>query len=154
MTLHIVQYEVTVVQIFLSSNCSQLIFVVLKCCNVSGIGRDFWSIQNLVFLDLSSNSLRGELPQEIGNMTSLKLLELSKNSLSGQLPNTIGGCKSLESMYLSSNNFVGDIPMSLGQLTNLTAFDISNNGFNGKHIQQFCWWYVEVIRTTNPIDDF
>lgn len=101
--------------------------MVFECYNVSGIGHDFWSMKNLVHLDLSSNSLRGELPHDFGNMTSLKLLELSNNSLSGQIPNNIGG-SFLHYLYAPFNNINGPIPPFFAAFnSSLIVVDLSHN---------------------------
>ena len=118
----------------------------LNICNVAGVGRDFWNMKDLVYLDLSSNSLRGELPQEFGNMTSLKVLRLSKNSLSGQIPNTIGG-PFLQYFSASSNNLTGPIPPSFAYFnSSIVIVDLSHNQFTGfipsqivgSHLQGLC----------------
>ncbi|KAF8411545.1 hypothetical protein HHK36_004099 [Tetracentron sinense] len=80
-------------------------------------------------LDLSSNSLTGTLPSEIGNMGRLKLLNLAKNNLSGQIPTEMSKLRELEYLDLSSNNFIGKIPDRLS--LNLKVFNVSYNDLSG-----------------------
>ena len=120
--------------------------MVLESCNVLGIGREFWSMKNLVHLDLSSNSLRGELPHDFGNMTSLKLLELSNNSLSGQIPNNIGG-SFLRYLYASFNNITGPIPPFFDAFnSSLIVVDLSHNQITGFIPSQIVGSHLQSLR--------
>ncbi|KAK9271647.1 hypothetical protein L1049_002010 [Liquidambar formosana] len=80
-------------------------------------------------LDLSSNSLTGTLPSDIGNMGRLKLLNLAKNSLSGQLPNEMSKLSDLEYLDLSNNKFKGKIPDKLP--SSLEGINLSYNDLSG-----------------------
>ncbi|XP_022019089.1 receptor-like protein EIX2 [Helianthus annuus] len=80
-------------------------------------------------LDLSSNSLTGEIPDQIA---ALVALNLSRNSLTGRIPEHAGHLKRLDFLDLSRNNLVGGIPSSLSQLTNLGVLDLSFNDLSGR----------------------
>ncbi|GMI67887.1 sucrose-induced receptor kinase 1 [Hibiscus trionum] len=80
-------------------------------------------------LDLSDNTLIGDLPSEIGNIARLKLLNLAGNELSGQLPSELSKLSNLEYLDLSRNNFKGKIPDKLS--TSLNEFNVSNNDLSG-----------------------
>lgn len=80
-------------------------------------------------LDLSSNSLTGSLPSDIGNMGMLKFLNLAKNSLSGQIPNEVSKLSELEYLDLSTNDFKGRIPDKLP--SSLKGFNVSYNDLSG-----------------------
>ncbi|KAF7068784.1 hypothetical protein CFC21_074513 [Triticum aestivum] len=58
-------------------------------------------INYMVNIDLSSNSLTGQIPQEIGMLVALKSLNLSWNHLSSIMPQTIGELRAVESLDLS-----------------------------------------------------
>ena len=73
----------------------------------------------VVKLDLSQKELEGELPPELGNLTSLQSLDLSLNSLRGELPPELGNLTNLQSLDLSRNELCGGIPAELGNLTSL-----------------------------------
>ncbi|MQL41359.1 hypothetical protein EI012_25975, partial [Escherichia coli] len=59
-------------------------------------------------------------------------LNLSRNSLSGEIPSNIGDLNSLEFLDLSRNHFSGRIPSSLSQIDRLALLDLSNNSLSGK----------------------
>ncbi|KAJ4951475.1 hypothetical protein NE237_028307 [Protea cynaroides] len=87
------------------------------------------SYSHMESLDLSSNSLTGSLPSEIGNIGRLKLLNLAKNSLSGQIPSELSKLNGLEYLDLSSNHFKGKIPDRLPLA--LKFFNVSYNDLSG-----------------------
>ncbi|KAL1290778.1 hypothetical protein HN51_059298 [Arachis hypogaea] len=86
--------------------------------------------QQMQYLDVSNNSLEGDLPSDIGKMGGLKLLNLARNGFSGQLPNELSKLAYLEDLDLSNNKFTGKIPDKLS--SNLNAFNVSNNDLSGR----------------------
>ncbi|XP_042476450.1 receptor-like protein 7 [Macadamia integrifolia] len=82
-------------------------------------------------IDLSKNRLQGEIPNEIGNLTSLYFLNLSHNALTGRIPSSLGNLKQLESLDLSTNNLGGEIPQQLTSLTFLSVLNLSWNNLTG-----------------------
>ncbi|MEO0648281.1 MAG: COR domain-containing protein, partial [Cyanobacteria bacterium J06650_10] len=66
-----------------------------------------------------------ELPDTIGNLTSLQSLDLIGNQLSS-LPEVIGNLTSLQSLDLSSNQ-LSSLPEAVGNLTSLQSLDLSSN---------------------------
>ncbi|VAI41981.1 unnamed protein product [Triticum turgidum subsp. durum] len=64
----------------------------------------------MVNLDLSCNSLMGEIPEEISALVALKSLNLSWNNFNGKLPENIGALMQVESLDLSHNDLSGEIP--------------------------------------------
>ncbi|XP_042751727.1 receptor-like protein EIX2 [Lactuca sativa] len=90
---------------------------------------------NMVLLrsiDLSSNSLTGEIPYQITNLDQLIALNLSKNALLGKIPWKIGQMKNLLTLDLSRNKFSGEIPSSMSQMTWLNYLDVSDNSLSGR----------------------
>ncbi|KAF7099239.1 hypothetical protein CFC21_100899 [Triticum aestivum] len=85
----------------------------------------------LVKLDLSSNSLTGQIPKEISLLIALTNLNISSNQLTGTIPNQIGDLKHLESLDLSYNIFSGAIPSGLSALTSLSHLNLSYNNLSG-----------------------
>ncbi|KAK2431216.1 receptor protein EIX2 [Trifolium repens] len=83
-------------------------------------------------IDLSSNQLTGDIPEEIGNLIGLVSLNLSRNNLSGEITSKIGRLISLDSLDLSRNNFFGPIPSSLAQIDRLSMLNLSDNNLSGK----------------------
>ena len=80
---------------------------------------------------LAQNELNGELPVELGDLTSLQILYLSQNMLSGELPAALGDLSSLQILYLWGNELSGAIPVELGDLTNLEQLSLSQNMLSG-----------------------
>ncbi|RDY12643.1 Receptor-like protein 12, partial [Mucuna pruriens] len=83
-------------------------------------------------IDLSSNSLTGGIPKEIGYLLGLVSLNLSRNNLSGEIPPEIGNLSSLEFVDLSRNHLSGNIPSSLSKIDRLAVLDLSNNSLSGR----------------------
>jgi Leucine-rich repeat (LRR) protein len=85
----------------------------------------------MVNLDLSCNSLIGEIPDEITTLVALKSLNLSWNMFSAKIPEKIGALVQVESLDLSHNELSGEIPTSLSALTSLTRLNLSYNDLTG-----------------------
>uniref|UniRef100_A0A8R7RBB8 Uncharacterized protein n=1 Tax=Triticum urartu TaxID=4572 RepID=A0A8R7RBB8_TRIUA len=83
-------------------------------------------------IDISGNSLSGEIPSELTSLKGMRLLNISRNNLSGSIPKDIGNLKLLESLDLSWNKLSGDIPPSVSNLMFLTNLNLSNNLLSGE----------------------
>ncbi|XP_039173755.1 receptor-like protein EIX2 [Eucalyptus grandis] len=111
---------------------------------------------NIEVLDISSNMLRGQVPQDIGDkmpqLTELRLegnnltggipnslcklnrlygISLSKNQLSGKLPRCWGASQELAYLFFGDNKLNGQIPKSLCHLRSLSALSLHRNAFTG-----------------------
>ncbi|KAL6139095.1 hypothetical protein ACLB2K_064372 [Fragaria x ananassa] len=86
----------------------------------------------LTIIDLSSNDLEGEIPEEISSLVSLGTLNLSMNQLSGSIPSKIGNLYRLETLDLSQNRLSGHIPQSLSNMTFLSHLNLSHNKLTGR----------------------
>ncbi|VFQ66209.1 unnamed protein product [Cuscuta campestris] len=82
-------------------------------------------------LDLSCNSLGGEIPSELGEVEWIHALNLSHNQIIGQIPTSISGLRQLESLDLSYNNLSGSLPLGLVELTFLECFSVAYNNLSG-----------------------
>ena len=83
-------------------------------------------------LDLSFNKLTGEIPLELGQLSSIHAMNLSYNQLIGSIPKTFSNLTQLESLDLSHNNLSGEIPTVLIDLTFLEVFNVAHNNLSGK----------------------
>ncbi|MCH87449.1 receptor-like kinase, partial [Trifolium medium] len=83
-------------------------------------------------IDLSSNQLIGDIPEEIESLIELVSLNLSRNNLSGEITSKIGKLISLDSLDLSRNYFFGPIPPSLAQIDRLAMLNLSDNNLSGR----------------------
>ncbi|KAH6798255.1 hypothetical protein C2S52_022809 [Perilla frutescens var. hirtella] len=82
-------------------------------------------------IDFSGNKFRGEIPQTVGDLSSLYILNLSHNAFTGIIPNTIGNLKQLGSLDLSMNILNGEIPEELTNLNFLSFLNLSYNKLFG-----------------------
>ncbi|XP_068646309.1 receptor-like protein 46 [Aristolochia californica] len=83
-------------------------------------------------IDLSVNSLSGDIPEELTRLLGLVSLNLSSNYLKGNIPNKIGVLKQLESLDLSRNRLFGEVPSSLSTLNFLSKLNLSYNNLSGR----------------------
>ncbi|TYI63479.1 hypothetical protein E1A91_D09G021000v1 [Gossypium mustelinum] len=91
------------------------------------------ALSKLKLLNLSSNSLTGELPSSFGNLNQLALMTLHLRNcrLSGTIPPNIGELESMVDLDLSNNWFIGPIPSSVSNLTNLDSLFLQSNQLDG-----------------------
>ncbi|KAG0619326.1 hypothetical protein M758_4G131600 [Ceratodon purpureus] len=106
-------------------------FLNLSLNNFWGpIPSELVTCQNLSSLDLSMNSLNGELP-ELFSLPKLEKLWLALNNISGPLPE-FKRCESLAEVYMEATNISGAIPSSLRNCQNLVYLNLYNtNNLNG-----------------------
>ncbi|GMH28639.1 hypothetical protein Nepgr_030482 [Nepenthes gracilis] len=82
-------------------------------------------------LDLRSNKLHGTLPSSFGKCSSLHTLVLNGNQLGGQLPPSLLTCQRLEVLDVGNNNLKGTFPSWLGSLRELQVLILHSNSFHG-----------------------
>ncbi|XP_062010251.1 receptor-like protein 7 [Rosa rugosa] len=91
------------------------------------------SVASIIYYNIASNKLTGQVSPMICNMTSLKYLDLSNNKLVGDLPQCGGNFSvQLEYLKLENNSFHGIFPQSYTSGSNLRMMDISYNNFYGQ----------------------
>ncbi|XP_059069737.1 receptor-like protein EIX1 isoform X1 [Cryptomeria japonica] len=84
---------------------------------------------DLQYLNLSRNHLEGALFSISSSEMSLIILDVSSNSLSGNIPSN--WCSSVEQLQLNDNLFSGNIPSSLGEMFNYYLLNLANNNLTG-----------------------
>ncbi|XP_062223819.1 protein STRUBBELIG-RECEPTOR FAMILY 8-like isoform X2 [Phragmites australis] len=89
---------------------------------------------NVEYLNLAANKFEGNIPPSLPWLHSLKYLNFSYNRLSGVIGDVFVNMDSLETMDLSFNNFSGDLPRSFSQLNNLHYLYLQHNEFTGSVI--------------------
>ncbi|CAN1744611.1 Probable LRR receptor-like serine/threonine-protein kinase At3g47570 [Linum perenne] len=98
-----------------------------------------------ITLNLSRNSLSGQIPDEVGNLINLGRLDLSNNFLTGRIPANLGRCVRLETLNLMGNMFQGSIPSSLRALRGLVVLDLSRNNLSGE-VPVFLQEFTSLVR--------
>ncbi|KAE8055542.1 hypothetical protein FH972_012375 [Carpinus fangiana] len=103
---------------------------ITSICETSESGFMYANFMVWSYLDLSNNSLSGELPNCWGQM-SLIVLNLGNNNFSGRIPDDICGSK-LATLQLHNNNFIGELPKSMIACSSLRVLDLGENRLSGR----------------------
>ncbi|KAL6890310.1 hypothetical protein ACP4OV_009073 [Aristida adscensionis] len=82
-------------------------------------------------LRMGYNSITGNMPSQMADLTSLVVLDISENSLTGAIPPEVGQLSNLSTLDLSRNNLSGYVPSEIGMLANLVSLDPGSNKLNG-----------------------
>jgi Leucine-rich repeat (LRR) protein len=82
-----------------------------------------FAIEGLRDLDVSGNSLTGEIP-DLSSLVELESLGLAKNKLKGSIPESIGHARALRFLDVSFTPLTGKLPTSLQNLTHLEEMKI------------------------------
>ncbi|KAI3773442.1 hypothetical protein L1987_47971 [Smallanthus sonchifolius] len=91
----------------------------------------FYRNPNTRWLDISGNRIKGIIPKDIQKfLPYITHLNLSRNSLYGEIPSSIGDLGELEILDLSHNELSGEVPTGL--FTNLVLLKLSNNSLHGE----------------------
>ncbi|XP_077228216.1 transmembrane kinase-like 1 [Tasmannia lanceolata] len=115
----------------------QLHSIRLPASNLTGqIPKEIGQLSSLQSLYLGVNSLTGTLPLELGNTPLLSDIDLDSNSLTGSLPPSIWNlCNRLISLRLNQNRLTGSLPepaIPNSSCSNLQVLDLGNNRFQGQ----------------------
>ncbi|KAF3793544.1 Systemin receptor [Nymphaea thermarum] len=113
------------------------------------------SFNGLMYLSIKNNSVTGEIPASLCNLTELWLVDFSNNNFSGQIPTCFFNLRmmivklqnnqlqgqipeltdntrcSLEALDLSDNRLEGHIPKSLGHCEGLAFINLGKNKLRG-----------------------
>ncbi|KAK7290236.1 hypothetical protein RIF29_04512 [Crotalaria pallida] len=84
---------------------------------------------NVIYINMASNNLAGQLALDMSNMTSLIFMNLGKNELYGKIPTRMP--PGLEMLILRSNQFMGNIAPQLCDLSLLHILDLAHNKLSG-----------------------
>ncbi len=78
-------------------------------------------------LELSGHGLNGEIPAELGSLSSLEVLDLRRNRLTGEIPGELSSLAGLERLFLSGNQLTGCVSDGL---RDVRENDLSNLGLS------------------------
>ena len=91
-----------------------------------------FNISSLRIFDLPSNNLSGTLPSSMCcNLPSLEVISLSWNQLKGKIPSSLSHSQELRTLSLSFNQFTGSIPLGIGNLSKLEELYLGINNLTG-----------------------
>jgi hypothetical protein len=96
--------------------------------SISGDVPNLVNLNKLEMLDLRDNKLDGELPEM---PTSVVTILLSKNSLKGEIPEQFGQLNWLQHLDVSFNFLVGSPPAELFALPNISYLNLAANMLSG-----------------------
>ncbi|PRQ37580.1 putative protein kinase RLK-Pelle-LRR-XII-1 family [Rosa chinensis] len=85
------------------------------------IPMNLWNLENLLVLNLASNSFSGDIPTTLTKSISIEVIDLSYNQITGNISSIIAASQSLAYLDLSKNWFIGSIPPSCGDLKGLSG---------------------------------
>ncbi|XP_055801782.1 receptor-like protein 7 [Solanum dulcamara] len=88
----------------------------------------------LLEFDISYTGISGELPDSIGNLSSLTRLYLYGCQFSGRIPDSIGNLTQIRYLNFGNNHFTGHIPSTISNLKHLTVLALSSNSLGGGEI--------------------
>ena len=91
---------------------------------------------NVYSLVLSENNLVGTIPAAIGWLDEIRILDLSDNSLDGEIPPETF-VSTLDSMFLGNNDLGGEIPAEIGEPAGLATIGLANNDLDGEIPESF-----------------
>ncbi|XP_060209557.1 receptor-like protein EIX1 [Lycium barbarum] len=112
----------------------------LSSNSLSGQLSDCWRYgKNLEGLNLAHNNLSWEIPHSIGDLAKLFFLQLQNNSFSKNLPSSLKKITGLKILDVSENSLSGNTPLWLGEsLNTLMILKLSRNKFDGNIPWQIC----------------
>jgi len=99
-------------------------------CNWNGVTCSKTHRGRVRELNLTGQSLEGRISLSLGNSTILKILDLSSNSLSGQLPD-LNSLRKLQFLVMSNNKLQHFASNALTNCSNLLYLDLSANNLAG-----------------------
>ena len=107
--------------------------LILEENNLAGeMPAELGDLSSLKELNLWNNQLTGEIPTELSILTQLETLDFGSNELTGAIPAELGSLSSLEKLWLDINQLTGEIPAEMSNLKNLTVLNISENQIEGE----------------------
>ncbi|CAI9782590.1 unnamed protein product [Fraxinus pennsylvanica] len=97
-------------------------------CGLRGsIPNDIGNLTSLIKLSLFGNELTESIPASLVNLQTLQELSLVHNKISGSIPDSLCELKNLNGLLLSQNLITSAIPECIGNITTLRRLNIDTN---------------------------
>ncbi|PQQ11041.1 putative LRR receptor-like serine/threonine-protein kinase [Prunus yedoensis var. nudiflora] len=141
-------------------NLTMLKAIRLDFNNFKEIPNEIGSLDQVEFMYVQENALKGHVPVTVFNISSLTMLSLYGNSLNGGIPDNI--CQHLPNIQLlnlGNNRFGGPLPSKLWQCKELLELALENNNFSGSilknigNLTQSMEIYIAYNNLTGTIPD-
>jgi Leucine-rich repeat (LRR) protein len=97
--------------------------LTISNCAVDKFPDQIFNLNNLEFLDISTNNKLGTVPEGVARLTNLKVLGLNATGLTA-LPDNLAALTKLERLIISSNK-LGTLPAFVTKMTNLRDINLS-----------------------------
>ena len=94
-------------------------------------------LSSLTTVSLTNGNIKGSIPETLYNITSLKVIEFSGNSMKGKLSDRLYSLLSLKVLNLNDNDFTGAIQPNIKDLKSLKSLQLHNNKFSGNIRREF-----------------
>ena len=98
---------------------------------------------------IGENSITGEIPTELGLMTSLESFAVDHCFVGGPIPTEMGLLTNLRKVWLRANLLSGQIPTELSNLSQLEILELHGNSITGSVPQGIC----DIFEAINSSDD-
>ncbi|KAG6583310.1 putative LRR receptor-like serine/threonine-protein kinase, partial [Cucurbita argyrosperma subsp. sororia] len=145
-------------------NMTKLLKLSLRNCTLQGPIPDLSRINNLGYLDLSSNQLSGFLPQNKLSVNITTII-LSNNHLSGTIPSSFSNLPHLQKLSIANNSLNGSVPSTIWQSRTLNSLDsltveLQNNNFSNilgsidLPLNVSVWLHGNPVCSNNSLLDF
>ncbi|KAH7529222.1 hypothetical protein FEM48_Zijuj05G0161600 [Ziziphus jujuba var. spinosa] len=119
-------------------------FGVINCSMLGNIPKQIGSLSSLITLKLDDNDLTGSIPPTIGGLQKVQGIYLNGNEVQGFIPSEICHLESLVELFLANNKLIGSIPECLGNLSSLRTLSLNSNGLNST-IPNALWSLVYIL---------
>eukprot|EP00977_Amphora_coffeiformis_P016703 scaffold5237_cov179-Amphora_coffeaeformis.AAC.16 len=117
----------------------QLVRLNLPNNNLIGeLPNELGLLSSIVEIHLGSNDLVGQVPTTFGNLKNIITINLSWTSIDGYIPPSLGEARLLENINLVGTSISGLIPVELGGLTNLEDLRLAETKITGSMPEQIC----------------
>ncbi|CAI9761949.1 unnamed protein product [Fraxinus pennsylvanica] len=97
-------------------------------------------------IQIGRQGLKGSLPPNLNNLTSLQYFEVQLNELTGSLP-SLAGLSSLQSLLLNNNNFTSIPPDFFNGMTSLQQVYLDYNPFSS-------WGIPDSLKSASTLQTF
>ncbi len=99
---------------------------------VGNMPAELGDLSSLTELNLWNNRITGDIPSELSNLTKLRTLDIGRNQLEGEIPPELGSISNLGKLWLDRNQLTGKIPVELSNLADLTVLHVAENQLEGE----------------------